>query len=375
MNLLTQIKLMPAVTMYLPTHRTTNRLHIAEDKIRCKNLFRKASDMLAQQGDASPLAAELADQLEYLLEDQTFWNKTTEGLLLCAVPGLLRMFYLPIDTEAYVAVDDTLHLAPVFSLINDVTDYYVLVLAQHTPALYEGGAKGLVQSSLHLPASLEAALRIDEFSPGQQQRSVAGTNDTAGTYNGRGGAKDVAEADRRQFWRIVDNLIMTKADTSLPLLLAGTDSEVAEYRASSRHTNTLDHSIAGSYGGLKASAFAEAAAELIRLEVIEPPRVQAISEYQRLKGENPARAVRELPALSAAAKSGRVGSLLISMLRQTTDTVRDSIAAVPVLSFSGAQAGIHPIAQTVWETNGRVVNIEQSTMPEAATSAAAILRY
>ncbi|MEO8104877.1 MAG: hypothetical protein ABI602_00890 [Candidatus Saccharibacteria bacterium] len=374
-NLLTHLKQPPAVTIYLPTHRTASRLHLAEDRIRCKNLFRRASDILVQQGDGGPLVSELATQLERLLEDQTFWSKTTEGLLLCAAPGLLQMFYLPIDTEAYVAVDETFHLAPIFSLVNDLPDYYVLVVSQRAPALYRGSARELVPAKPLLPASLAAALQIDELSPGEQQRSAAGSGAAGATYNGRGGAKDIAAAERRQFWRLLDNLIMAKADSALPLLLAGTDSEVAEYRAASRYVYLLTASVAGSYGGAPPRAFASEAAQIIRLEVVEPPHSRAIADYQRLKGESPGRAIRGLPAVREAAKGGRIGSLLVSMLRQTTDTVRDNIGAVPVLSFSGHQAAIHPIAQLVWETNGRVVNIEQSIMPEVARSAAAILRY
>jgi hypothetical protein len=33
------------------------------------------------------------------------------------------------------------------------------------------------------------------------------------------------------------------------------------------------------------------------------------------------------------------------------------------------------IAQTVWQAAGRVVNVEQAVMPEAAASSVATLRY
>lgn len=374
-DLLKQTSNAPAVTIYLPTHRAATGPHITEDQIRCKNLFRNANDILTQRGDGSNLTSELSTHLSSLLEDQEFWSLTSDGLLLCAAPGSIQMFYLPIDTEAYVAVDDSFHLAPVFSLISDVQDYYVLAVAQHEPALYIGSLNTLKLADITLPASVESALNIDEQSPGEHQRSTERANSSSGAYNGRGGSKDLADDDRRHFWRLLDNLINSQADTKLPLLLAGTVSEVAEYRAVSRYPRILEHSIAGSYGGAEPKALAAEAAEIIRQDLIEPFRQQTVSEYHRLKGENPDRVAHELAAVREAATTGRVGSLLISMLRYTTDTVRDSRVPLPVLSFPDGQAALHMIAQTVWQAAGRVVNVEQAVMPEAAASSVATLRY
>ena len=373
-DLLKKTSRTPAVTIYLPTHRAATGPHITEDQIRCKNLFRKANDILTQRGDSSNLITELSTQLSLLLDNQEFWSRTSDGLLLCAVPGSIHMFYLPIDTEAYVAVDDSFHLAPIFSLISDVQDYYVLAVAQHAPALFKGSLNVLKPADLVLPVSVESALNIDEQSPGEHQRSTERTNGSNGAYNGRGGSKDLAEDDRRHFWRLLDNLITTQADTRLPLLLAGTVSEVAEYRAVSQYPRILEHSIAGSYGGLDANTLAAEAAEIIRKDLIEPFRQQTVSEYHRLKGEKPDQVTHKLVAVREAALAGRVGSLLISMLRYTTDTVRDSTVPLPVLSFLDG-AALHTIAQTVWQAGGRVVNVEQAVMPELAMPAAAIFRY
>lgn len=365
----------PAVTIYLPTHRAATGPHITEDQIRCKNLFHKANDRLVQRGDNSTLTGDLSTQLSQLLENPEFWSRNSDGLLICAVPGDIRLFYLPIDTEEYVAVDDGFHLAPVFSLISDVQDYYVLAVAQHEPVLYEGSLNQLKLADIALPASVARALNIDEQNPGEHQRSTAGANSSAGAFNGRGGSKDLAEDDRRQFWRLLDNRICKSANTKLPLILAGTVSEVAEYRATSRYPRIMDRSIAGSYGRADAGPLAAEAAELVKQELIEPFRQQTVSEYHRLKGEQPDRVAHEMAALHEAAKTGRVGSLLISMVRHTTDTVRDNTLALPVLSFPDGQAALHTIAQTVWQAAGRVVNVQQPIMPEPASVAVAILRY
>jgi hypothetical protein len=374
-ELLKQTTRGPAVTIYLPTHRAATGPNITQDQIRCKNLFRKANEILTQRGDSSKLTGELSAQLSQLLENQEFWSRNSDGLLLCAVPGDIRMYYLPIDTEPYASVDDTFHLAPIFSLISDVQDYYVLAVAQHEPVLFKGSLNVLKPDDIVLPLSVAAALNIDEQSPGEHQRSAAGANSSSSAYNGRGGSKDLAEDDRRHFWRLLDERINTRADTKLPLLLAGTVSEVAEYRAVSRYPRILERSIAGSYGGADANRLSTEAAEIVRTGLIEPFRQHIVSEFSRLWGEKPDRVAHELAAVRMAATTGRVGSLLIGMLRCTTDTVRDNKLPLLVLSFPDGQAALHAIAQTVWQAAGRVVNIESALMPEPAKSAAAILRY
>jgi hypothetical protein len=129
-----------AITIFMPVHTSASPPHITENQIRLKNLVHKAIGRLPEHGEGRQLAQELQVRLNSLHDDLSFWENQTPGLLICAAPGRLDMFHLPIDTEEYVAVDRQFHLAPVFGLLHDARDFYLLVLAQHNPRIYKGYA-------------------------------------------------------------------------------------------------------------------------------------------------------------------------------------------------------------------------------------------
>ncbi|HVS58798.1 MAG TPA: hypothetical protein VHD60_03620 [Candidatus Saccharimonadales bacterium] len=365
----------PAVTIYVPTHRSATPPHMTEDQIRFKNLIHKAVDIIKNREDGKDVQKQLCDQLEALLDDKNFLEGQTEGMLVCARPGKSTIFHLPIDTEEYVAVDTHYHLAPVFGLLHDAHEYYVLVVAQHEPAFYKGDMYGLHPTKLTLPKTVEEGLQIDEMNQkSEQQRSAGG--DTGG-FNGRGGAKNPAEEERQRFWRMIDQLILNKTDAKLPLILAGVESELSEYREQSHYPHVLQDIITGSFRGANLHELFALAQPVIRTEIVQKDHDQIVEQFERLKGENETRVGRTVAAISDGAQEGRVDTLLLAMLRITTDTIKDDTRAVPVITFPEVEESsqaLHDIASTVWAAGGHIINIEQDAMPDGLV-AAAIFRY
>jgi hypothetical protein len=363
----------PAVTIYIPTHRAATPPNMSEDQIRTKNLIHKAVEIIKNRDDGSELEKVLCNTLETMLGDRDFWEHQTEGLLICARPGMLRMYHLPIDTEEYVAVSDHFHLAPIFGLIRDPREYYVLVVSQHEPALFKGDAYDIYATDIMLPDSLVDGLNLDELhQKTEQQRSNGGSG-----FNGRGGAKDPAEEDRLRFWRQLDQIISTKLDTKVPLLLAGTDSELAEYRSVSHYPHILSLSKTGSFGGFKPHDLFVAASAIFRKELDEPVEESVIDEYNRAKGQAPDQAAHEIAMIQDAADNGRIDKLLLGNVRYTADTVQDNTNHVPVITFppeESAQA-VQDIAYEVWNSGGAIMNVDSEAMPEPGALMLATLRY
>ncbi len=312
-----------------------------------------------------------------LMADQNFWEHQSDGLLVCASAGQFRMFSLPIDTEEYVAVDDSYHVAPVLGILNDMQEFYVLSIAQHNPKLFKGNLYGLEDAGLELPGSVHAGLNIDENNQKSEQSQSAGGSslNTAG-FNGRGGARNPQEEDRMMFFRMIDKMIHDKTDTSLPLILAGIDAEVAEYRAISKHPQILEGSIAGSFRDAKPHDLFEPALAIIHQDVLQPHEEEAVAVFERLRGSNPLRVASNPEEIEAAAAAGRVDTLLMCMRRYTTDTVRDNKNAVMRITFPDKKLRntANLLAQTVAKMSGKVINLDDRLMPHGA-SMAAILRY
>lgn len=367
----------PAVTIYAPMHTTASPPHISENQIRLKNLIHRASEELGKHGDQKQLSDQLQEMLDTTHDDLNFWESQTPGLLICARPGMIEMFHLPIDTDEYVAVDEAFHLAPVLAIMNEEQPYYVLTVAQHGPKLFRGDMYGLKETDVQLPESVYAGLNIDEENQqSENQGSATGPSTNTGWFNGRGGARDPREEDRARFFRMIDNIIYNSADRSLPLILAGIDAETIEYRMLSKYPQILEGTISGSFGDAKPDGLFDRAYAIIEKELIMPAREAALEEYQRLEGANPDKVARDKKSIQEAAEQGRVDKLLAMMGRYTTDTIRDTAASVAKITFPEPEVSktLNRLALKVWQMSGTIVNLQSNKMPHGALMVAR-LRY
>ncbi len=365
----------PLVTIYAPMHITASPPHMTENQIRLKNLTHKAADILRTdyQHAGKRMADLLQAQVDSYLNNLEFWEHQTEGLLLCADSQQVQTFHLPIDTEEYVAVDNCYHLAPVLALLDDEQSFYVLAVAQHNPKLFAGSMYGLCEMEVDLPKSLTSALNIDERN--QKAEHTQARGGSVG-FNGRGGARDPRQDERLRFFRIIDEVACTATERGLPLILAGTESELAEYRSVSRHPRVLEQSIVGSFSGAKAHDLFAAAYTIIRNQLILTRRQQIVQTYTRLKGTRKERVTEDPIAIAEAAKQGRVETLLIALRRNTADTIRDTAKAVERITFPRDElsAMINKTANAVAQASGRIVNIDTNALA-TPSPVMALLRY
>lgn len=368
----------PAVTIYMPTQMSAAPPHLSENQIRFKNLLHEAADKVKEAYGHQELASQLLEKIDQYRDNVAFWSDQSAGLLICATPDRFRMFHLPIDTEEYVAADVQFHLAPLMGIMHDFREFYVLALAQQDPVLYKGTMYGLEHAGIELPSNAQDALNIDEANTKSENQGTArGTSLDPAWFNGRGGGKDPTEEDRMRYFRLVDHQIYEKADRSLPLVLAGVDSETVEFRGISKYSHLLEGTISGNHTSTQPQDLFAQAQTIVRKELVLPEHQSAIEEYSRLSGANPSRIAKDVSTIAEAAKQGRIDKLLAAMSRRTTDTVRDQSEAVPRITFPEASEDrrqLNEIARTVWETSGTVINLEPDEMPQPALMLAR-LRY
>jgi hypothetical protein len=356
----------PAVTMYVPTHKSASPPHMSEDQTRFKNLFHRALEILDNRDKHNKFNAEFKKRCEALLEDRNFWEERTQSLLICARPEMFEHYHLPIDSDEYVAVDDHFHLTPVLGLIHDLQEYYVLSVTQKNPALWKGDLYDLYPTDASLPETLEAALNLDEPNARTEHaESAVGSSMNTGVYNGRGGARDPREEDRFRFFRMIDQIVYHQTDRSLPLILAGIESDVAEYRKESKYPNLAKSCIHVNFGADDRPALHQKAMSVIREEIIGPAHHQALERFLRLSGQSPEKTAEQIAAVKKAAEGGRVDTLLVGMSRETRDTVRDNDTAVTKLVFPSEEQSqaVDYIARQVFNQSGSIINLDQEEMP------------
>jgi hypothetical protein len=367
----------PKVTIYGPLELGSAPPHITENQIRFKNLVRSAIEQLKAKGDTSKLSRDLEDMLSSNYDNLEFWKDNGRALLICAAPGMARLFQLPIASEEYVSVDDGFHLAPVLALLEDAKEFYILTLAQQNPKLYKGDMYGLMEIDAGLPRSLREGLGIDE--PNQKsesQGSATGLSTRTGWFNGRGGSRDPMDNDRLKFFHMIDARLMEKTDRSLPLLLAGIDAEIAEYRSISKYPKLMEGFIAGNHTECQPTELFEKAQAIVHSELIQPEHDAAREEYERLSGANPDRVAHDKDSIMTAAEQGRIDKLLTQFSRNTTDTVTDRVASVLRISFPAEEMSqtLNKLAAAVWAQSGKVISLLPDEMPNGAPMVAR-LRY
>lgn len=367
----------PKVTIYIPLEASASPPHITENQIRMKNLINAAVSKLDDMGDISSLSSELKDMLEAHTDDIEFWKDRGRGLLICAASGVLEMFDLPIDTEEYMAVDETFHLAPVLALLGDDKQFYVLCLAQQNPKLFKGDMYGLSTMDVNLPISLRAALGIDE--PNQKsenQGSATGLSTNTGWFNGRGGARDPQDNDRLRFFHVIDKILHDKLDRDTPLILAGIDSETVEFRNLSKYPKLTQGSISGNQNDAHLEDIFAKAQEIIVEEMVKPEHTAAREEYERLAGANPDRVAGDKKSIAEAAEQGRIDKLLARLFSKTTDTVQDKVQSVLRITFPEPEfsKNLNSMASKVWTQSGKVLSLLPDEMPGGALMVAR-LRY
>lgn len=366
-----------AVTIYIPMTSAGSSPGILEKQTRFRDLIKQAAQRVEEKDPSSKLLKEFRQKEAELIDNEAFWQNQTPGLLICASEGVWRTFHLPYETEEYVSANDTYFLAPVLSILSDAQDYYVLTIVQQNPKLFKGDMYGLREADLALPKDIIAADHIDEKNQkSENQGSAVGSSMNTGWYNGRGGAKNPQENDRMKYFRIIDNAVNKYVHDTTPLILAGIDSEIAEYRGMSKYPSILSAHIGGSHGDARAHELAADAQRIIEQEVILPAHKAAVENYENTHGAFPERSAATKSDIVEAAEQGRVGTLLVRVTRATTDAVRETLDAAKRISFPDPEMSetLNQLAIKVWKMSGKIIGLSNDEMPNGAPMVAQ-LRY
>ncbi len=334
----------PAVTMYLPAHRAATLLHIREDRVRFKNLVRKASDILNNIDKYDPFNVEFAKQCTNLSSQDSFWKDRTETMLICARPGELKVYDVPMAADEYVAVDDHYHLAPMYGLLSDSTPFYVVAITQDSALLFEGD-----EYDLHFVK--------------QQSYQAKDSN-------------SIHETDRKRYFRHIHEGLLADVDRDRPLILAGTSGDVADYRPLINYPFILDQYISGHHDEHSAHDLFPTAVRIVNEKVVEPKRQEYMAAHQQLRNDKSELASDEIVSIKNAAENGRIHTLVVGMSRMTTDTVDDLVRSVRKIAFPSeieCQA-IDDLARKTWNQHGRIVNMDVEQLP-GSHLAYALYRY
>lgn len=354
-QLLQSIRGYPAISIMLPTHRTSpaNR----QDPIRVKNLMSQAADRLLAEfskREVEPVLARLdaiADEINY--------QHTLDGLAIFANKDFARKFYLPFEIRERVIIDETFATRDLVMALNRAQRYWVVALSEKPTRLFEGARDTLI-----------------EVESGGFPMTHTGPGGAAPLPGGVGVNKSAHRDERhRQFFRQVDeSLGAFIKDDPLPLVVVGVVDYLAFFNEVSSHRNLIAAEVQGSHDKTAAHDLAALVWPEIK-ETMHARRHEILVTLNDAVGAR--RSVSGAGECWRKAQEGRVATLVVEedFHKAARLGENNSITVVDDPTEPGVIDDIvDELIEAVMEKGGRVVFVDNGTL-DLHQRVAAILRY
>jgi hypothetical protein len=312
---LIELSATPSLTIYMPTHRRS--VETEQDPIRLKNLLSEVETELLGTGMRRPEVVRFLKPLQSLLEDHGFWQHQSDGLAIFRTFDRLLTYRLPIGFAELTVVGQRPHIKPLLPLITADGHFYLLALSQNQVRFFNGTRFQVGEIELvDTPASLEDAMRFDDFESQLQFQTGTGTSTGAGraaVFHGHSDASDeaVVKENIKRFLNRVDQGVRNQVtDQRTPLVLAGVDSIRGLYREVGQYANIVDAGIDGNPEMMDASELHARAWPLIE-PLFTKAQQEAVDGYLHLAGTDDPRASSDLKEIVSGAYFQRVDTLFI----------------------------------------------------------------
>lgn len=225
LNQLQSLIKIPALSILLPTHRTSpdNK----QDPIRIKNLVDEAKKRLTTEFSSRELEA-LFKRLD-LLASEINYRYTLDGLALYVSHDFAKLYYLPFTVPERVVIDQTFATRDLVYGLHRMQRYWVLLLSQASTRLIAGTGETL-----------------EEVQDANFPMQMSGPGATAPLpYHADSSYLDEMH---RQFFRQVDRTFgLYTQDDSLPLIVGGVDRQVSFFQEVSEQSQSIVGALSGNF--------------------------------------------------------------------------------------------------------------------------------
>lgn len=361
----------PSISIFLPTHKKGEE--VQQDPIRFKNLLTEVRNQLSDQNFTEAQIDDLLEEPQKLLDQPIFWQHNDRGLAVFAGKEFFEYYRVPLDFNEQVLVNNHFLITPLLPMITLEGTYCVLALSQKKMRLLKCTRNSVEPIALdEAPTSLEEFLKYDVHETNLQHHSGQGQGNAI--FHGHGGASDTDTHEIINYLKQVENEVTsTMKKRNDPLILAGVERAVAEYRKVNGYSRLMDGVITENPDPLSEQEINERAWDIIKGHFLED-MYSSLNKFENLTGSN--KHSNSLTQIVEASYYGKVDSLFVPIGEQSwgwfdeeKDTVHHS---------SKRQNGEHDLinmaAIKTLSQGGNVFALNKSEMPDK-TSVAAIFRY
>lgn len=302
------------ISLYMPTFRAGRQ--VEQNRIRFKNLLRKADEQLVQTESRDSERNRLLTPAHKLLEDSSYWRRQRDGLAAFLCSGEIRHYRVPFKFDELVVVSDQFHLKPLIPLLAGSAQFYLLALSKNSIRLFEGSRFEIGELDVEsIPTSLAEALKYDNYE--RQLQFHTGSPGRGGkrdaVFFGTGaGDPNVKEKVLRYFREVDRGLRELLRDRQAPLVLAGVEYLFPIFREASKYPHLMEEGIPGNPEKESAGTLHEKA-----WKVVEPSlrsvQLQAAERYAKSAGNGQKLASSDLERILPAALQSRIESLFVAV--------------------------------------------------------------
>ncbi|PAU94703.1 hypothetical protein CK503_04310 [Aliifodinibius salipaludis] len=360
------------ISIYLPTHKAGEE--VQQDPIRLKNLLTQAVEQLKDREVREKEIDGLLDEARELLDNPKFWRHNDKGLALFLSDDEFEYYRIPHAFKERVMVDDHFLITPLVPMITLEGTYCILALSQKKMRLLKCTRASVEEIELEDgPNSLEEFLKYDVNETNLQHHAGQGANAQA-IFHGQGGSSDTNTEEVINYLKAVENevtSILRKRND--PLILAGVNEVIAEYRKVNNYSRLLDQTVSGNPDPKSNDEIKDEGWKVIKSYFLKG-MYEDIERFGDLSGSE--KQSDNLSQIVEAAYYGKVESLFVPVGEHSWgwfDMERDTVhhSAEPK---NGEHDLINMAAIKTLTQSGNVYALDKEDMPNGS-SIAAIFRY
>ena len=356
------------LSIYIPTHPSSNSQTIAEDTTRFKNSLKEVKNHNAY--DQRELG-EVYESLEKLVDDVDFWRNQDVGLAVFVDKDGYECYKLPYEITQATYVNKRLILSPLFVMHSIKSKFYVLDVNLTKPRLLQSHhGTFVVVNEDTMPASFQETVARDEYKVEQQHLGAPRGSGGDNLFHGHG-PEDALEDDTREYLKILAKAVDEyMANEDLPLLIVGEKNRVASFVPNLNYKYVIDQTIEGNFETHTPQDLYNITIETMR-DYESSGRRELIDQ---LLTSPPELVVMGYAEIGEAAQSGRVERMYVPTYRRTSDNVQPGTTESIILQLPSDIDELESVTRDVLAQAGTIVAVEIDAYDEL-TEAKALCRF
>lgn len=379
---LAEVNQNPCISIYIPTHVMGEE--IQQDPIRFKNALKEVEEKLVELQVSNTKIDKLLKEPRELLDKPMFWQRSNKGLAVFVTKDIFEYYRIPLEFKEQVLVEDHFLITPLLPMVTLEGTFCILALSQKNVRLIRATRETVKPIELRdAVTNMKEFLKYNVEDPGLQHHAGQGTgrgkaqahHHTAGDiFHGHGAEGSTDEREAINYLKQIENevtSIMRRRND--PLILAGVDKAVAEYRKVNHYSRLMDDVISHNPDGLKDEELREKGWEIIRSYFLQE-MYNDMDRFADLTGSE--KHSDSLTEIVQASYYGKVESLFVPIGEQSWgwfDEERDTVHHSSE-QRNGEHDLINVAAIKTISQGGNVYALDKEEMPQEK-SIAAIFRY